>query len=163
MSRVANNPVKLPSGVEVTQSGQTLSIKGSKGSLSLDVHPAVEVKQEEGALRFASLEGSKAARAMSGTIRALVNNMVLGVSTGFEKKLELQGVGYRAKVSGSVVNLALGFSHPVDYQLPEGISAETPSVTEIILRGIDKQKIGQVAAEIRGYRPPQCGLRHPSP
>jgi large subunit ribosomal protein L6 len=155
MSRVANNPVNLPSGVEITQSGQTLSVKGSKGSLSLDVHPAVEIKQEESTLRFVALNGSKESRAMSGTTRALVNNMVVGVSTGFERKLELQGVGYRAKVSGSVVSLTLGFSHPIDYQLPEGVSAEVPSVTEIILRGVDKQKIGQVAAEIRAFRPPE--------
>jgi len=155
MSRVAKNPVNLPSGVEITQSGQTLSVKGSKGTLSLDVHPAVEVKQEESTLVFAALNSSKESRAMSGTTRALVNNMVVGVSTGFERKLELQGVGYRAKVTGSVVNLTLGFSHPIDYQLPEGISAETPSVTEVILRGVDKQKIGQVAAEIRAFRPPE--------
>lgn len=155
MSRVANNPVKLPSGVEVTQSGQSLSVKGSKGSLSMDVHPAVEIKQEDGALTFAAVNSSKESRAMSGTTRALVNNMVVGVSTGFEKKLELQGVGYRAKVGGSVVNLTLGFSHPIDYQLPEGVTAETPSATEIILRGSDKQKIGQVAAEIRAFRPPE--------
>lgn len=155
MSRVANNPVKLPSGVEVTQSGQSLSVKGSKGSLSMDVHPAVEIKQEDGALTFAAVNSSKESRAMSGTTRALVNNMVVGVSAGFEKKLELQGVGYRAKVGGSVVNLTLGFSHPIDYQLPEGVTAETPSATEIILRGSDKQKIGQVAAEIRAFRPPE--------
>ena len=155
MSRVANNPVKLPSGVEITQSGQALSIKGSKGTLSMDVHPAVEVKQEDGVVTFAALEGSNESRAMSGTTRALVNNMVEGVSNGFEKKLELQGVGYRAKVSGSVLNLSLGFSNPVDYQLPEGVSAETPTVTEVILRGIDKQQIGQCAAEIRAFRPPE--------
>lgn len=155
MSRIANNPVNLPSGVEVTQSGQSLSVKGSKGTLSMDVHPAVEVKQEEGTLTFAAVNSSKESRAMSGTTRALVNNMVVGVSTGFEKKLELQGVGYRAKVGGSVVNLTLGFSHPIDYQLPEGVTAETPSATEIILRGSDKQKIGQVAAEIRAFRPPE--------
>jgi len=155
MSRVANNPVNLPSGVEITQSGQTLSVKGSKGTLSMDVHPAVEVKQEESTVRFVALSSSKESRAMSGTTRALVNNMVVGVSTGFEKKLELQGVGYRAKVTGSVVNLSLGFSHPVDYQLPEGVSAEAPTVTEVILRGVDKQKIGQVAAEIRAFRPPE--------
>ena len=155
MSRVANNPVKLPSGVEITQSGQSLSVKGSKGTLSMDVHPAVEVKQEDGVVTFAAREGSNESRAMSGTTRALVNNMVEGVSNGFEKKLELQGVGYRAKVSGSVLNLSLGFSNPVDYQLPEGVSAETPTVTEVILRGIDKQQIGQCAAEIRAFRPPE--------
>lgn len=155
MSRVANIPVNLPSGVEITQSGQTLSVKGSKGALSMDVHQTVEVKQEEGVLRFAARDTSKLSRAMSGTTRALVSNMVVGVSAGFEKKLELQGVGYRAKVSGSVVNLTLGFSHPINYQLPEGVSAETPSATEIILRGVDKQALGQVAAEIRAFRPPE--------
>lgn len=155
MSRVANNPVRLPSGVEITQSGQNLSVKGSKGTLSMDVHSAVEVKQEDGVVTFAAREGSKEANAMSGTTRALVNNMVVGVSEGFEKKLELQGVGYRAKVSGKVLNLSLGFSHPVDYELPEGVSAETPTVTEVILRGIDKQAIGQCAAEIRAFRPPE--------
>lgn len=155
MSRVANYPVNLPSGVEITQSGQLLSVKGSKGTLSLDVHPAVEVKQEEGTLLFAALNSSKESRAMSGTTRALVNNMVEGVSAGYERKLELQGVGYRVRVTGNVVNLSLGFSNPVDYELPEGISAEAPTVTEVILRGVDKQKIGHVAAEIRGFRPPE--------
>ena len=155
MSRVANIPVNLPSGVEITQSGQTLSVKGSKGALSMDVHQTVEVKQEEGVLRFAARDTSKLSRAMSGTTRSLVSNMVVGVSAGFEKKLELQGVGYRAKVSGSVVNMTLGFSHPINYQLPEGVSAETPSATEIILRGVDKQALGQVAAEIRAFRPPE--------
>lgn len=155
MSRVANNPVELPSGVEITQSGQTLSVKGSKGTLSMDVHSSVEVKQEEGVVRFAARHGSKEANAMSGTTRALVNNMVIGVSAGFEKKLELQGVGYRAKVEGNVLNLSLGFSHPVNYQMPEGVSAEAPTVTEVILRGIDKQAIGQCAAEIRAFRPPE--------
>ena len=155
MSRVANNPVELPSGVEITQSGQTLSVKGSKGTLSMDVHSSVEVKQEEGVVLFAARHGSKEANAMSGTTRALVNNMVIGVSAGFEKKLELQGVGYRAKVEGNVLNLSLGFSHPVNYQMPEGVSAEAPTVTEVILRGIDKQAIGQCAAEIRAFRPPE--------
>ena len=155
MSRVAKNPVELPSGVEVKQSGQSLSVKGSKGTLSMDVHPAVEIKQEEGALTFAATDSSKESRAMSGTTRALVNNMVQGVSAGFEKKLELQGVGYRAKVTGNVLNLSLGFSNPIDYELPEGVTAETPTQTEVVVRGIDKQQVGQVAAEIRGYRPPE--------
>lgn len=155
MSRVANSPVELPSGVEVNISGQALSVKGSKGSLNLDVHSSVEVKQEENRLLFAARDGAKQSRAMSGTTRALVNNMVTGVSSGFEKKLELRGVGYRAKVSGKVVNLTLGFSHPIDYQLPEGVTAETPSQTEVILKGIDKQQVGQVASEIRAFRPPE--------
>jgi len=155
MSRIANNPVQLPSGVEVSLSGQALTVKGSKGSLNLDVYPAVEVKQEDGKLTFAARDGAKQSRAMAGTTRSLVNNMVTGVSTGFEKKLELQGVGYRAQVKGKVLNLTLGFSHPVDYQLPEGVTAETPSQTEIILKGIDKQQVGQVAAEVRAFRPPE--------
>lgn len=155
MSRIANNLINLPTGVEVSQDGGRFTVKGGKGLLSLDVHRAVEIQLDEGALRFVALERSKESRAMSGTTRALVYNMVLGVSEGFERKLELQGVGYRAKVTGSVLNLTLGFSHPIDYQLPEGIRAETPTVTEIILKGSDKQKIGQVAAEIRAFRPPE--------
>jgi len=155
MSRVANNPVKLPSGVEVNLAGEQLTVKGSKGSLELKVHSAVEVKNEDGLLKFAARDGAKQSRAMAGTTRALVNNMVTGVSVGFERKLELNGVGYRAKAGGKTVNLTLGFSHPVDYELPEGVTAETPSQTEIVLKGIDKQKLGQAAAEIRGYRPPE--------
>lgn len=155
MSRVAKNPVELPSGVEVKIDGQSMSIKGAKGSLNLDLHASVEVKQEDNQLQVAARSGDKISRAMSGTTRALLSNMVAGVSSGFEKKLELQGVGYRAKMNGNVVNLTLGFSHPIDYQLPEGVSAETPSPTEIILKGVDKQQIGQVAAEIRAFRPPE--------
>ena len=155
MSRVANNPVSLPSGVEFNLSGEQLTVKGSKGSLELKVHPTVEVKSEDGKVTFAARHGDKQARAMAGTTRALVNNMVTGVSEGFERKLELQGVGYRAKASGKSLNLTLGFSHPVDYQLPEGITAETPSQTEIVLKGVDKQKLGQAAAEIRAFRPPE--------
>ncbi len=155
MSRVANNPVVLPDGVEVKLGDQILDVKGAKGSLSLQLHSDVEVKQEDRKLKFFSKSSAKIARAMSGTTRANVYNMVYGVMHGFEKKLELVGVGYRAKVNGSVVNLTLGFSHPVDYQLPEGIKAETPSQTQIIISGIDKQKVGQVAAEIRAFRPPE--------
>ncbi|MCF7981490.1 MAG: 50S ribosomal protein L6 [Pseudomonadales bacterium] len=155
MSRVAKNPVELPSGVEVSLNGQTMSVKGKKGILTLDVHSAVEIKQEDNQLVFAARDGAKLSRAMSGTTRSLVNNMVIGVSSGFEKKLELQGVGYRAKVNGNTVNLTLGFSHPVDYQLPEGVSAEAPTQTEVVLSGIDKQQVGQVAAEIRAFRPPE--------
>lgn len=155
MSRVAKNPVELPAGVEIKLDAQTLSVKGVKGSLTLELHPDVEIKQEDGKLKFAARTNAKLARAMSGTTRANVNNMVQGVAHGFEKRLELVGVGYRAKVEGSVVNLTLGFSHPVNYQLPEGITAETPVQTQIILRGIDKQRVGQVAAEIRAFRPPE--------
>lgn len=155
MSRVANNPVSLPSGVEVKLDGQALAVKGGKGSLELAVHSLVEVQLGDGVLTFAARNSSKESRAMSGTIRSLVSNMVTGVNEGFEKKLQLNGVGYRAKATGKTLNLTLGFSHPVDYDLPEGIVAETPSQTEIVIKGIDKQAVGQVAAEIRAFRPPE--------
>ena len=121
----------------------------------MNIHSSVEIKQEENNIVFAPKNGDKAAMAMAGTFRSLVNNMVVGVTQGFQKKLILQGVGYRAKTSGKVVNLSLGFSHPVDYELPEGVTAEVPSQTEIVISGVDKQQVGQVAAEIRGYRPPE--------
>ena len=149
MSRVGNTPV------EVKLQGQQVSVKGAKGSLELAVHNSVEVTQEGSSLNFSARNRDKQSRALCGTMRVLVNNMVTGVSEGFEKKLELNGVGYRAKISGKTVNLTLGFSHPVEYQLPEGVTAETPSQTEIVVRGIDKQLVGQVAAEIRGFRPPE--------
>lgn len=155
MSRVAKSPVTLPSGVEVTLNGQAIAVKGGKGTLEFNVHASVEVKQEENVLTFAPRDGAKQSRALAGTTRALVNNMVTGVSQGFEKRLLLQGVGYRAAVKGNILNLALGFSHPVDYELPEGITAECASQTEVILRGIDKQALGQAAAEVRGFRPPE--------
>lgn|SRR5690554_1858260 len=155
MSRIANNPVVLPNGVEVKLNGQDINVKGSKGALSLTVHQSVEVKQEENTLRFAPRDGAKQSRALAGTIRSLVNNMVTGVSSGFERRLNLVGVGYRAQAQGKKVNLTLGFSHPVEYELPEGITAETPSNTEIVIRGIDKQQVGQVAADIRAFRPPE--------
>ena len=155
MSRVANNPVALPKGVEANFSGQTLTVKGSKGTLELQLHDLVEVVEEDGQLKFSAKSEAKQSKAMSGTTRALVNNMVQGVSEGFERKLELVGVGYRAQTKGSSLNLTLGFSHPVDYKLPEGVSAETPSQTEILLKSIDKQKLGQVASEIRAFRPPE--------
>jgi large subunit ribosomal protein L6 len=153
MSRVANNPVVLPSGVEIKLEGKELSVKGGKGQLQMTIHEDVDVKQEDNSLTFAA--NSKESVAMSGTTRALVNNMVVGVSEGFEKKLQLNGVGYRAKTSGKSLDLTLGFSHPVVYQLPEGVSAETPSQTEIVVKGIDKQAVGQAAAEIRAFRPPE--------
>jgi len=155
MSRIAKAPVALPAGVEVKISDAQITVKGKQGSLDLDLHTSVEVKQEENVLVFAPKNGDKASNALAGTFRSLVNNMVTGVSQGFEKKLLLQGVGYRAKASGKTLNLSLGFSHPVDYELPEGVTAETPSQTEIVIKGMDKQQVGQVAAEIRGYRPPE--------
>lgn len=155
MSRVASNPVTLPSGVEVKLEGQNIAIKGGKGALELSVHHLVEVIQEDGTLKIAARNTSKESRSLSGTFRSLLNNMVVGVDKGFEKKLLLNGVGYRAKATGNTLNLTLGFSHPVDYKLPEGITVETPSQTEIVLKGIDKQLVGQTAAEIRRFRPPE--------
>ncbi|WP_374367976.1 50S ribosomal protein L6 [Stutzerimonas sp.] len=155
MSRVAKNPVKLPAGVEIKMSGQQLSVKGAKGALELNVHPSVEVIQESGELRFAGRNGDQQTRAMAGTTRALVNNMVIGVSQGFERKLQLVGVGYKAQAKGQVLSLALGFSHQVDYELPQGVTAETPSQTDILIKGVDKQLVGQVAAEIRDFRRPE--------
>ena len=155
MSRVAKAPVAIPAGVEVKLAGDKLTIKGKQGELALDIHASVAISQEENVLKFAPKAADKQSNALAGTFRALVNNMVTGVSVGFEKKLLLQGVGYRAKAAGNTLNLSLGFSHPVDYTLPEGVTAETPSQTEVVIKGIDKQKVGQVAAEIRGYRPPE--------
>jgi len=155
MSRIASNPVVVPKGVEVTLSGQEISVKGTKGSLAWQVHADVEVAQVEGELTFAARSASKAARALSGTTRALVNNMVKGVSEGFEKRLELQGVGYRAQAQGKKLTLQLGFSHPVVYELPDGVEAQTPSQTEIVISGVDNQLVGQVSAEIRAFRPPE--------
>ena len=155
MSRIANNPVELPSGVEIKIDGQQISIKGGKGALSFDLHKDVEVEQADGTLTFGARSGSKEARAMSGTTRAIVSNMVKGVSEGWEKRLQLQGVGYRAQAQGKKLNLQLGFSHPVEYELPEGVQAETPTQTGIVISGVDKQLVGQVSAEIRAYRPPE--------
>lgn len=155
MSRVANNPVQLPKGVDVSFNGQQITVKGGKGSLELTVHELVDVTQEDGTLKIAARDESRDANRLAGTTRSLVNNMVTGVSTGFERKLELVGVGYRAQAKGKTISLTLGFSHSVEYSLPDGISAETPSQTEIVLKGIDKQQVGQAAAEIRAYRPPE--------
>ena len=155
MSRVGKAPVEIPSGVEVTLGDSEVSIKGPKGKLSRPTHPAVEITHEDNQLSVSPRAGRDDARAMYGTMRAQLNNMVTGVTNGFEKKLELVGVGYRAQAQGNVLNLTLGFSHPVAHKLPEGISVETPSQTEIVVKGIDKQQVGQVAAEIRAYRPPE--------
>lgn len=155
MSRVANSPVELPSGVEVTLANSEISVKGSKGTLAMAINPKVEIVKEENLLKFAARSGDTFSRAMSGTTRALVNNMVIGVSQGFETKLDLVGVGYRAQVQGKKLNLTLGFSHPVIYELPEGVTAETPSQTEVLLKSSDKQKLGQAVAEVRAFRPPE--------
>lgn len=155
MSRVAKSPVAVPAGVEIKRSGQNIIIKGAKGQLELDIHNNVEVALEDNVLTFAPRDGAKHSRALAGTARALVNNMVNGVTAGFEKKLQLVGVGYRAQAKGKTLNLSLGFSHPVEYALPEGVTAETPSQTEILIKGIDKQLVGQVAAEIREFRRPE--------
>jgi large subunit ribosomal protein L6 len=152
MSRVANNPVELPKGVEIKLDGRELTVKGSKGQLGLTLVDGVEISQDDNALTFAYDSSRKA---MAGTTRALVSNMVKGVSEGWEKKLVLNGVGYRAKASGKTINLVVGLSHPVDYELPEGVSAETPTQTEVVVKGIDKQAVGQAAAEIRSFRPPE--------
>ena len=155
MSRIAKQPVELPKGVEFQQSGTVVTVKGGKGSLSMDLNTEVQIAQDDGMLSFTPRSGSKFAIAMSGTTRALLANMVTGVSDGFERKLELVGVGYRAQAQGNKLNLTLGFSHPVVYDVPEGISIETPSQTEVLIKGTDKQKVGQVAAEIRHFRPPE--------
>jgi large subunit ribosomal protein L6 len=154
MSRVAKNPISIPKGVEITLSGNTIKVKGANGNMSHDINPAVEVVQENQELRFAARDMANS-DALAGTTRALVNNMVQGVSQGWEKKLQLVGVGYRAQVQGKALNLTLGFSHPVEFPMPEGISIETPSQTEIVVKGINKQQVGQVAANIRAYRPPE--------
>lgn len=155
MSRVAKKPIELPSGVDVNVNGQVLSIKGPKGQFEYRIHDDVEVQKDDKVLSFAPRGGEDAFYAMAGTMRAVVNNMVTGVSQGFERKLELVGVGYRAQAQGKVLNLALGYSHPINYEVPEGITVETPSQTEVVVKGADKQVVGQVAAEIRGFRPPE--------
>ncbi|RLA59211.1 MAG: 50S ribosomal protein L6 [Gammaproteobacteria bacterium] len=153
MSRVANNPVQLPSGVEVKLSGRDLTVKGGKGTLELSLLEGIQLNQDDNVLTF--VYDNDKLKAMAGTTRALVNNMVKGVSEGWEKKLVLNGVGYRAKVTGKSVNLTVGLSHPVDYKLPEGVTAESLSQTEVVVKGIDKQAVGQAAAEIRSFRPPE--------
>lgn len=156
MSRVANSPVSIPSGVEVSLRGSALTVKGNRGSMNINIHDLVNVNIEDGALKFSVIvKNNRFATAMAGTMRAIINNMVIGVSQGWEKKLQLVGVGYRAQVKGQQLNLTLGFSHPIDYVIPEGINIETPSQTEIVVKGIDKQKVGQVASEIRAWRPPE--------
>lgn len=153
MSRIANRPIDVPKGVEVNLSGRHVSVKGSKGTMELDLHPTVDMEQTDGQLKFVARDDG--ARAMAGTMRSLINNMVVGVSDGFQIRLTLVGVGYRAQAQGNNLSLTVGFSHPVDHPIPEGVTVETPSATEIVVSGVDKQRVGQVAADIRKYRPPE--------
>ena len=155
MSRVAKQPIEIPAGVEVDVDDRSVTVKGKKGSLHHELHPAVALRRTDNVLSLMAREGVAGGNAQAGTARALLSNMVKGVSEGFERKLTLVGVGYRAQAKGQVLQLTLGYSHPIDYELPEGIAVETPTPTEILVKGIDKQKVGQVAAIIRGYRPPE--------
>lgn len=155
MSRVGKNPIQVPAGVEVTVGSEAISVKGKLGTLSQALHPKVMVKKDASTITFEVADESREANAMSGTMRALVANMVHGVDKGFEKKLTLVGVGYRAAAQGNVVNLQVGYSHPVNHKMPEGVKVETPTQTEIIVKGADRQKVGQIAAEIRAYKPPE--------
>lgn len=156
MSRIAKAPITVPSGVDVKIDGQHIAVKGGKGSMELDVHPRAKVAMDDGVITVTPAdENDKLCWAMAGTMRSLINNNVVGVSEGFQKKLQLVGVGYRAQAKGKTLSLSLGFSHPVDHAVPEGITIETPSQTEIVVSGSSKQVVGQVAAEIRAYRPPE--------
>jgi len=155
MSRIAKYPVEVPKGVEVTLSDTSVAVKGPLGTLTQFVLPAVKVERDGEMLLCRAIEGAPNAGAMSGTMRALLNNMVIGVTKGFEKKLTLVGVGYRAQAQGAKLNLTLGFSHPVVHDMPNGIKVETPTQTEVLIKGIDKQVVGQVAAEVRAYRSPE--------
>ena len=155
MSRIAKAPVTLPAGVELSVNGNSVTVKGGKATLTKEFNACVEISNTDGVVTFAPVEGAANGWAHAGTVRAIINNVVVGVTDGFEKKLELVGVGYRAKAAGNKVDLTLGFSHPVEHALPEGITVETPSQTEIVVKGADKQLVGQVAAEIRAYRPPE--------
>ena len=155
MSRVAKNPINVPAGIEVNLDAQAISIKGPMGTLSRPMTNLVSVTLDNGVLRVAATNETREARAMSGTTRALLANMVQGVTKGFEKKLTLVGVGYRAQAQGNKLNLSLGFSHPVEHVMPDGVKVETPTQTEILIKGVDKQKVGQVAADVRAYRSPE--------
>jgi len=155
MSRIAKKPIELPSGVEFNINGREVSAKGPRGNLSVTLHDAVELKQEESVVTLSPKDDRQSSLAVTGTMRSVISNIVEGVVNGFEKKMQLVGVGYRAQAQGKQLNLSLGLSHPVNFQVPEGIEIETPIATEIIVRGCDKQKVGQVCAEIRAYRPPE--------
>lgn len=155
MSRVAKNPIVVPKGAEVSLSNGSISVKGPLGTLTQVLHDSVKMIEEDGHFTFAAANETRQANAMSGTMRALVNNMVVGVTKGFEKKLNLVGVGYRAQAQGDKLNLTLGYSHPVVHQMPAGVKCETPTQTEILIKGTDRQKVGQTAAEVRAYRKPE--------
>ena len=155
MSRVGKSPIVLADGAQATITADQITVKGPLGTLSQPMSERVKVENDNGTLKFSVADESREANAMSGTMRALVNNMVKGVTKGFERRLNLVGVGYRAQAQGDKLNLTLGFSHPVVHPMPEGVKCETPSQTEIVIKGIDKQKVGQVAAEVRAYRSPE--------
>ena len=155
MSRIAKVPIALPSGIDVKLDGNQVTVKGAKGQLSIALHEKINLDVDSAQIQIKWDKADKIANAQAGTARATLNNMVVGVSQGFERKLTLVGVGYRAQAKGNTLGLSLGFSHPVDYEVPAGITVETPSQTEILVKGFDKQKVGQVAAEIRAYRPPE--------
>ena len=155
MSRIAKQPIELPNGVELNVNGRVVSAKGPKGQISATLHDAVDLKQEDKVVTLAPRDARQSSMAVTGTMRSVISNLVEGVTNGFEKRMQLVGVGYRAQAQGRQLNLSLGLSHPVNYQVPEGIEIETPAATEIVVRGCDKQKVGQVCAEIRAYRPPE--------
>jgi large subunit ribosomal protein L6 len=155
MSRVAKKPIDIPAGVEVKLDGKSVAVKGPKGASRFNVHRHVRVSQDGATLVFESKPAQDPGMMMAGTMRALLGNVLTGVSRGFERKLELVGVGYRAQVRGKTLSLSLGFSHPIDFPIPEGVSIETPSQTEVIVKGVDKQLVGHVAAQIRAFRPPE--------
>ena len=155
MSRIANKEIEIPSGVELKVVNNLVSVKGSNGTMDVDVHESISIDIDGSIIKVSANDDSKKSVALSGTFRSLINNSIIGVSKGFEKKLELVGVGYRAQAKGNILGLTLGFSHPVNHEIPKGITVETPSQTEIIVKGADKQVVGQVAADIRAYRPPE--------
>jgi large subunit ribosomal protein L6 len=155
MSRIAKKPIEVPKGVDVSVNGREVSAKGPKGYLTVTLHDAVELTQQDNVLTFAPRDSRQSSLAVTGTMRSVVNNIIEGVVNGFEKRMQLVGVGYRAQAQGKQLSLSLGLSHPVNYQVPEGIEIETPAATEIVVRGCDKQRVGQVCAEIRAFRPPE--------
>jgi len=155
MSRIAKKPIEVPKGVDFSVNGREVSAKGPKGFLTVTLHDAVELNQEDNILTFSPRDSRQSSLAVTGTMRSVVNNIIEGVVNGFEKKMQLVGVGYRAQAQGRQLSLSLGLSHPVNYQVPEGIEIETPAATEIVVRGCDKQRVGQVCAEIRAFRPPE--------
>ena len=155
MSRIAKSPVMIPTGVDIKKEGSVMTVKGTKGQLSVNLNPCVEIEIDGTSLRMVWDKNDKVATSQAGTARAIINNMIVGVSVGFERKLTLIGVGYRAQAKDKVLNLTLGYSHPIDFEIPSGITIETPTQTDIIIKGSDKQLIGQVAAKIRAYRPPE--------